>query len=558
MKLPPNDYRVLLRGDLSAFIERSFYQLNPTTTFLRNGHIDVVATALEACRQGEITRLIINEPPRSLKSHCTSVAFPAFLLGHDPSAQIICASYGQELANKHALDCRTIMASAWYQALFPHTRLSSGRQAIEEFMTTGQGFRLSTSVGGVLTGRGADFIIIDDPLKPDEALSDTQRKAVNAWFDHTLYSRLNDKKKGRIILIMQRLHEDDLVGHVLGLEPWKVIRFPAIAEEDETHVIQRLHRTRCFQRRAGEALHPEREPLEVLNRIREALGEYNFAGQYQQAPAPLGGGLVKAEWFKTYTAAELPAKFEMTLQSWDTANKPTELSDYSVCTTWGVKEKHVYLLHVLRKRLSYPELKRAVREQAEAFSAQTILIEDKASGTQLIQELVSEGIHAIKKYEPTMDKIMRMHSVTSTIENGFVLLPDKAGWLGEYLHELTTFPEGKYDDQADSTSQALDWFKSNSTNEVYGVIAHLKQEAARMQARQQATTIPESMPCSNCNGVMTQRIANGLRCAQCGAQWPLPGTQPQIRYPTRADILTEVKFRRNAHSFSSLRFFGRV
>ena len=178
MKLPPNDYRVLLRGDLSAFIERSFYQLNPTTTFLRNGHIDVVATALEACRQGEITCLLINEPPRSLKSHCTSVAFPAFLLGHDPSAQIICASYGQELANKHALDCRTIMASAWYQALFPHTRLSSGRQAIEEFMTTGQGFRLSTSVGGVLTGRGADFIIIDDPLKPDEALSDTQRKAV--------------------------------------------------------------------------------------------------------------------------------------------------------------------------------------------------------------------------------------------------------------------------------------------------------------------------------------------------------------------------------------------
>jgi hypothetical protein len=207
-------------------------------------------------------------------------------LGHDPAAQIICASYGQELANKHALDCRTIPASAWYQALFPHTRLSSERQAVQEFTTTQLGFRLSTSVGCMLTGRGSDFIIIDDPLKPDEALSDTRRKALNEWFDHTLYSQLNDKRKDRFILIMQRLHEDDLVGHVLGLEPWNVIRFPAIAEEDETHVIQTPYGMRRFQRRPGEALHPEREPLEVLNHLREAQGEYNFAGQYQQARLP--------------------------------------------------------------------------------------------------------------------------------------------------------------------------------------------------------------------------------------------------------------------------------
>ncbi len=542
MKLTPNDYRVLLRRDLYAFTERCFYELNPTTTFLPNWHIEVLASALDACRRGEITRLIINQPPRSLKSHCASVAFVAFLLGHDPTAQIICASYGQELANKHALDCRTILASNWYQVLFPHTRLSVERQAVQEFMTTQLGFRLSTSVGGVLTGRGSDFIIIDDPLKPDEALSETQRKAVNEWFDHTLYSRLNDKKNGCIILVQQRLHEDDLVGHVLGVEPWNVVRFPAIAEENETHVIQTPYGTRRFQRRAGEALHPEREPLDVLNHLREAQGEYNFAGQFQQAPAPLGGGLVKAEWFKTYTAADPPAKFEMVLQSWDTANKPTELSDYSACTTWGIKEKHVYLLHVFRKRLGYPELKRAVREQAEAFGPQTILIEDKASGTQLIQELVSDGMHAIKKYEPTMDKIMRMNSVTSTIENGFIHLPDKAAWLGEYLHELTTFPKGKYDDQADSTSQALDWFKNDSMNQTYGLIEYMKQQAERMKAEQQSMIVPQSRPCSGCNGVMSQRISGGLRCAQCGAQWSPPGAQPRVQYPTRTDILNRVKF----------------
>lgn len=481
--LRPNEYEAFLRKDLYAFIQVCFTELNPNAEFLPNWHIEVVASELEACRRGGTTRLNINQPPRSLKSHCVSVAFVAFLLGHDPSAQIICASYGQDLANKHALDCRTIMASAWYQALFPHTRLSTERQALQEFKTTRHGSRLSTSVGGVFTGRGADYIIIDDPLKPDEALSDTQRKAVNEWFDGTLYSRLNNKRTGRIILVMQRLHEDDLVGHVLAMEPWKTICLPAIAEEDESFVIQTPYGVQRLGRLAGEALHPGREPLEVLNHLRAGLGEYNFAGQYQQAPAPAGGGLVKAEWFKTYAPNEQPERFEMVFQSWDTANKPTELSDYSVCTTWGVKQKHIYLLYVYRKRLGYPELKRAVREQAYAFDAKTILIEDKASGTQLIQELASEGVRGIKKYEPTMDKTMRMNSVTSTIENGFVYLPDKAAWLGEYLHELTSFPNGKYDDQADSTSQALDWFKQRSMRPAHGILEYYKEEYEKMKAR---------------------------------------------------------------------------
>jgi predicted phage terminase large subunit-like protein len=216
---------------------------------------------------------------------------------------------------------------------------------------------------------------------------------------------------------------------------------------------------RQFQRRTGEALHPAREPLEILQQIRDTQGEYNFAGQYQQAPAPLGGGMVKSEWFRTFSSAEFARQFEMVIQSWDTANKPSELSDFSVCTTWGLLENHIFLLHVFRKRVDYPALKHAVREQANAFQANTILIEDRASGTQLLQELIYEGVYAASPYRPTMDKVMRLHSVCSTIENGFVHLPDKAEWLGTYLHELTTFPKGKHDDQTDSTSQALDWFK---------------------------------------------------------------------------------------------------
>jgi predicted phage terminase large subunit-like protein len=172
--------------------------------------------------------------------------------------------------------------------------------------------------------------------------------------------------------------------------------------------------------------------------------------------------MVKAAWFRNYAANERPDPFDRIVQSWDTANKASELSDFSVCTTWGTKGKDLYLLHVLRRRMEYPELKRAMREQCEAFKANVVLIEDKASGTQLIQELVAEGLHAVTRYQPQSDKVMRMHAQTAMIENGFVHLPKEAAWLAEYLHELTAFPRGRHDDQVDSTAQMLDWFKRGS------------------------------------------------------------------------------------------------
>jgi predicted phage terminase large subunit-like protein len=238
-----------------------------------------------------------------------------------------------------------------------------------------------------------------------------------------------------------------------------VLKLPAIAERDEEYEIEALGRRRRFTRRAGEPLHPAREPKEVLDAIRRSVGEFNFAGQYQQAPIPLGGGLVKREWLRTYAPGERPELFDLIAQSWDTANKPTEFSDFCVCTTWGIKGSNIYLLDVLKKRMDYPELKRAVRAQAEAHKASVVLIEDRASGTQLIQELISEGLHTIKRYVPAGDKQMRLYAQTATIENGFVYLPREAPWLADYLHELTTFPNSKYDDLVDSTSQALDWIK---------------------------------------------------------------------------------------------------
>ena len=454
-----DEYDVISRNSLPVFIERVFAQLDPQTPFAPNWHIDLLAHKLTQVANGTTRRLIINVPPRSLKSICASVAFPAWVLGRDPSKRIICASYGQDLSNKLARDSHAVMTSDWYKRAFA-TRLMSSRSPVADFETTLRWGRMATSVGGVLTGRGGDIVIIDDPVKPDEALSESQRQLANLWFDNTLYSRLNNKATGAIVIIMQRLHLDDLVGHVLPKEDWDVISLPAIAEEVESWEYEvPLLGTVRHRREAGEALHTGHEPLSSLHATRKNIGEYAFSAQYQQAPVPLGGALVKQGWLTYYNPADKPARFDRIIQSWDTANKVSEISDYSVCTTWGIKGKQIYLLHVLRKRLEYPDLKRRVLDHMREWEATTVLIEDKASGTQLAQEL-SAGNFRIRGVKCEGDKVMRLLAQTAAIENGFVLFPKEAPWLRDYINELLAFPMAKYDDQVDSTAQALKWVAS--------------------------------------------------------------------------------------------------
>jgi len=226
---------------------------------------------------------------------------------------------------------------------------------------------------------------------------------------------------------------------------------------------------RPWSRKVGEALQPERESLLTLANMRQTIGEYNFASQYQQNPMPVGGAIVKTEWLKYYGPSDLPRRFSVVLQSWDTANKSGELNDFSVCTTWGADWERYYLLSVFRRRLNYPELKRAVLEQARQHHANIILIEDKASGTQLIQDLQFDGLCGVRPYEAPSgaDKILRLYSQTAEFESGRVLLPCSAPWLEGYKRELTTFPGSKYDDQVDSTTQALDDLKTNRSLRVW-------------------------------------------------------------------------------------------
>ncbi len=445
--------RQALRQDLPSFIHRSFQLVSPGTPFRHNWHLDAIAWHLRQCFERRIRRLIITMPPRNLKSICASVAFPAWALGQDPTLRFVTASYSQELAAKHARDCRAVLQSPCYRQAFPRTRLDLAKNTELEFETTARGGRLSTSVGGTLTGRGGDFIIIDDPMKPAEAMSEAKRATVHEWYDCTLYSRLDDRTRGVIVLVMQRLHLDDLVGHVLGHEDWVHLDLPAIAEAPQR---VRIADHLWHQRAIGEVLHPAREPLAELERLRATLGSHAFEAQYQQQPVPADGGLVKWRWFRTYGRAPDRQPGDQVIQSWDTANKAGERNDYSVCTTWLLRDEAFYLLDLHRERLEFPALKRRVAALRQQHAADAVLIEDRGSGTQLIQALLEDGLHAIA-VAPEADKATRLYTQSLHIEAGRVLLPAEAPWLDEFRTELLRFPQGRHDDQVDSLSQFLAW-----------------------------------------------------------------------------------------------------
>ncbi|MEQ8371377.1 MAG: phage terminase large subunit [Alphaproteobacteria bacterium] len=441
------------RYDFATFVQRVFQTVSPKDAYLFNWHIDLVADALTRCAAGDCNRLIITMPPRYLKSIITSVAFPAWLLGHNPALRFICASYSIDLAAKHARDCRSVMESGWYKRVFPGARLSQKRSAELDFTTTRQGYRYTTSVNGTLTGRGANVIIIDDPLKADDAQSEAQRSAVNQWFSGTVYSRLDDKANDVIIVVTQRLHMNDLVGHLLESdEDWEHISLPAIAEVDENFV---LSDGRTLGRYAGEVLHEDRESRDTLDRIRRSLGSYNFSAQYQQNPLPIEGNMIRWAWFRSYDQAPERVAGDVVIQSWDTASKASEFNDWSVCTTWLLRDGKHYLLHVWRGRVEYPYLLKKISELKATFTADTVFIEDKGSGTQLIQDLRNSNTMRVIAINPQADKVTRMAGQSLKIENGDVYLPKDAPWLDTFRTEVLQFPDGRFDDQVDSLSQYL-------------------------------------------------------------------------------------------------------
>lgn len=441
----------VLRSEFNSFVYRCMLMLNPGAPFMPNWHIDAIAYQLQRVIDGEITRLIINLAPRYLKSLTVSVIFPAFLLGHNPRRKIFGISYGTELSAKHAADCRAIMESAFYRRAFSNMRIS--RAAESDVYTTQRGFRKATSVNAALTGLGGDTFIIDDPQKPVDAQSETLRNGMTQWFSNTLRSRLDNKETGTIIVVMQRVHLQDLTGYLTeNSDEWTVLSLPAIAEVDEQIAVGP---GKYYHRRAGEALHPGYESLATLERLRNEVGSEIFAAQYQQAPVPPGGAMIRKQWLRYYDVAPERTYRTKVIQSWDTAAKNGAQNDWSVCTTWLLHEKHFYLLDVTRGRYEYPRLRETAAALADRFKPSVIMIEDASTGIALAQELRQADTYAVRPIPVERDKVGRLYVQQAKFEAGLVLFPKGARFLPELETELLTFPQGKTDDQVDSISQAL-------------------------------------------------------------------------------------------------------
>jgi len=442
-----------LRSDFVTYLYRCFLHLNPGALFLPNWHIHAIAYQLERVRRGEITRLIINLPPRYLKSITVSVAFPAFLLGLSPSRRIITISYADELSAKHASDFRSVVHSRWYQRGFPSMRILRSTEG--ELLTTKRGFRKSTSVSGTLTGLGGDLVIIDDPQKPVDAQSDARRSSVNQWVTNTLMSRLDNKQTSAVIVVMQRVHMDDLSGYLTGSsDDWTVLSLPAIAEAEASIPIGP---SKFHHRQIGEALHPTHESIETLRKLEQTLGPDVFAAQYQQSPVPAGGGMIKRTWLRYYDDAPANIPGSRIIQSWDTAAKDGAQNDWSVCTTWLVADDNYYLLDLVRDRFEYPLLRDTALELANRFKPHEILIEEASTGIALAQELRERGDFFINPVKIERDKIGRLYVQQGKFAAGRVWFPRSAPFVPELERELLTFPQSRHSDQVDSISQALSY-----------------------------------------------------------------------------------------------------
>jgi len=456
---PKQLYDELCRQDFSVFLRRAWPAISGGEQLQWNWHLDALCHQLDRVARGECQRLIVNIPPRNGKSKTVSSIWAAWRLGRDPTTSIVGVSYSNELSGKLARDCLAIMQLGWYRELFPRAVISQRRSASHDFDLVAGGGRLATSVTGTLTGRGGDLILLDDIIKPEEANSEHAREGSRDWFRGTLASRLNDKRSGAIVVIMQRLHEDDLTGMLLEAGGWDHFCVPSIAIEDE---IIPLTRGRAHFRRRGDILHPQREPIEVLEQLRASMGSIAFAAQYQQDPVPAVGNMIRAEWLQTYDPARLDMSRGMIVQSWDTASKDNPHNDFSVCVTALVWQKRVYILDVFRKRLQFPELRAHVIRLAREYGAHVVLIEDQSSGSQLIQTLMAESPQGVPEpigRRPELDKVARVAGISVMIELRQLLLPDDAPWLGEFRSELLAFPNARFDDQVDALSQLMIWMR---------------------------------------------------------------------------------------------------
>jgi predicted phage terminase large subunit-like protein len=444
---------------LRRYIEQAWPTIEPSVPFLSNWHIDCLVEHLEAVTANEITRLLINVPPRHMKSNLVSVLWPTWEWIQRPGGRWIFASHAESLAIKHSLDRRTVLQSAWFQTRWGDiVQLASDQNEKREFLNTRRGHMIATSIGGSILGKGGNRIVVDDPHNPVPIDSDTQREAVLAFFSRTLSTRLDNKTTDAIVVVMQRLHERDLAALCLELG-FTHVCLPAEAEAPTTVVFPRSGRE--VTRETGDVLWPEREGAVVLAQQRQLLGSAAYAGQYQQRPAPAGGAIFRREWFRYYD--ELPLQLEIA-QSWDMAFKDKADNDYVVGLVAGRRGADIYVIDRMKGQWSFSESCRQVEALSRRYPATTrILIEDAANGPAII-DFLRHRIASITAVQPEGGKIARAQAAQPRVEAGNVYLPNPRwhGWLSpdrdwvdDFLYQVTVFPHGAHDDDVDAFTQLV-------------------------------------------------------------------------------------------------------
>lgn len=477
--------RRLGRDNLYEFLKQCWHVIEPGVPFVPSWHLNVICDHLEAVSDGDIQRLLINIPPRHSKSTIT-VVWSVWEWITRPEEKFLCASYSGVLSIRDNLKARRLIESPWFQARYGDSfTMTSDQNQKGRFENDKTGYRLATSVGGTATGEGGTRLILDDPHGAQDAQSDAMRETALEWFNSVWATRLNTPKRDSMVTIMQRLHEKDISGHILEeLGGWEHVCIPAEWDGNVRRTVLGLYDPRTVK---GELICPERFGPEELTRLKQSLGAYGASGQLQQEPVPAGGGMIKTDKFKMWPAAEPLPQFEFVLQSYDTAFTEKTTGDPTGCTVWGVfthkGDRNAMLIDCWDEHLSYPELrKRVIKDWSVEYGGTTgpqkgvptrprkpdrILVEAKASGQSLIQDLRLARVPVVAYQPGAADKIARAHQMTPTLEMGLLWIPESGknngqfvSWAADFIKQLAKFPRAEHDEYVDTTSQAVIYMKN--------------------------------------------------------------------------------------------------
>ena len=480
-------YKEIQEKSLHEYIKAMWGIIEPGIDFIDNWHIECMCEYLEAVRLGQINRLLINIPPRYMKSIAVTVAFPTWVWTTEPHKRIISLSYSATLSKKHNINRRDVIKNPWYKNYWNNQfTLKEDMNTQMKFENDKMGFMFATSVGGTLTGEGGDYIIVDDPHSPKQADSDAERESAIEFFKTTLPTRLNNKKKGAIIVVMQRLHENDVSGYCLESGIYEHLNLTGLSEKKE--IITFPISLRTIERQYNEPLWEAREDNKELDLMKKALGSNGFSAQYQQNPTPTGGGEIKEKWFKYWIPSDmdfqdveikvgnemvkikptkLPFKFDMILQSWDMNFKQKEGCDPIGCHIWANKGADIFLLDRLNKQVGFVETVKEVVKVTSKWKEATIkLIEEKANGAAVI-DVLQHKIGGFIPIIPKESKRARLSAVSPWIEGGNVYIPHPKlyDWVNDFVQQCIKFPFAKNDEDIDCLSQALYRFIYSAHNE---------------------------------------------------------------------------------------------